>query len=158
MSNLNVKFSIESAMEASKNNSLKKWVIDLLLNEESYDLAEKINSEKTVAVDMVNFPLSLLKKIQGPEENETHRQSPDVWEGKVRNLADKYGEGYRPAPLIVTDFWNHFEIADGNHRHEALERHGVKSYWTIFFIKHKKGKEYLDKLLKDKKIDSSGML
>lgn len=146
------KFTVTSAMEAQKTGKLKEWVIELLLSEKSFELAEKITSEKTIAIEMYNFPLYLLKKIQGPEENEDQRQSPDHWEKKVKNLAEIMGEGFAPAPLIVTDFWNKFEIADGNHRHEALVRQGVKSYWTIFFIKHKKGQEYLHNLVKEKNI------
>lgn len=141
-------YTVEGALSAKENGDLKNWVIKLLLSEESYELAEKIESEKYVSIEMLLFPLSLLKKIQGPEENVTHRQPAHVWEGKVKNLADMLTDGYSPAPLIVTDFWNHFEIADGNHRHEALVRMGTKNYWTIFFIKHEEGRKYLLDVMK----------
>ncbi len=142
-------YTVESAMAAKDRGKLKEWVHELLLSEKSFDLAEIIISEKTVAIEMLDFPLSLLKKIQGPEEEEIHRQSPEIWEDKVKKLTDSVRGGYAPAPLIVTDFWNYFEIADGNHRHEALERKGIKSYWTIFFIKHEKGREYLSDVMKN---------
>ncbi|HVF69445.1 MAG TPA: ParB N-terminal domain-containing protein [Xanthomonadales bacterium] len=142
-----VSFSSESALKAMEKGDLKEWVIKLLESEKSYELAEKISSEKIVAIEMYNFPLALLKKIKGPEENEDHRQPPDVWEDKVKEMEKKIGNDYTPAPLIVTDFWNKFEVADGNHRHEALERRGIKSYWTIFFIKYEAGKDYLHKIM-----------
>ncbi|HUQ85840.1 MAG TPA: ParB N-terminal domain-containing protein [Candidatus Limnocylindrales bacterium] len=147
---LESKFDIESALAARDKGLLKEWVIELLKSEGSYELAEKISSEKTAAIKMYNYPLTLLKKIQGPEENEIHRQSPQVWEDKVKKLAKKIENGFISAPLIVTDFWNYFEVADGNHRHEALERKGIKSYWTIFFIKHQAGVEYLKDIMKSK--------
>jgi len=138
----------ENALLAKQNGTLEKWVQNLLLSEDSYELAKTFAREKPVAVEILQFPLSQLKRIEGPEENEEHRQSPDVWEGEVNELAKKIKNGYKPAPLIVTDFWNYFEIADGNHRHEALLRVGIKSYWTIFFIKHEKGRKYLQDIMK----------
>ena len=138
----------ESALLARQNGTLGEWVQKLLQSEGNYELAKTLAQEKPVAIEMVDFPLSRLKKIVGPEENEAHRQSPDVWEAQVTKLAKMVEKGYKPAPLIVTDYWNHFEIADGNHRHEALERRGINSYWTIFFIKHEKGKEYLQTIIK----------
>ncbi len=140
-------FTIESAQKALKSGKLKDWVHELLLSEKSFELADKIATEKIVALEMLYFPLALLNKIQGPEENVIHRQAPDVWEDKVKKLAEHVEGGHSLAPLIVTDFWNYFEIADGNHRHEALERKGVKSYWTIFFIKHEKGRKYLQDVM-----------
>ncbi len=141
-------FTIENAQQARDKGKLSEWVHELLLSEKSYDLAEKIATEKIIAVEMLDFPLALLNKIRGPEEQETHRQAPDVWEDKVKKLAVHVENGNSLAPLIVTDFWNYFEIADGNHRHEALERRGIKKYWTIFFIKHEKGKKYLADVMK----------
>jgi len=146
---LDTKYSIESALAAKKNGNLKNWVLELLLNEESFELAEKIASEKTVAIEMYNAPLSLIKRIQGPEENKAHRKPPEKWDEELRRMDEKIDDDYSPAPLIVTDFWNHFEIADGNHRHEVLERRGIKTYWTIFFIKHLAGKKYLQNIMED---------
>jgi hypothetical protein len=141
-------FTVESALLAHKKGELKKWVIELLINEKSYDLVEIIKNEKTYAIEMLNFPLEKLKKIQGPEEDLTKRQPPHVWEEKVSELANVLEYGFSPAPLIVTDFWNHFEVADGNHRHEALLRRGIMNYWTIFFIKHEAGRKYLMDIMK----------
>lgn len=138
-----MKYTVESALSAKNKGNLKDWVIDLLLSEESFELAEKIKSEKTVAIEMFNTPLSLINRIQGPEENIADRKPLHKWNEDVNKIVEILDKDYKPAPIIVTDFWNHFEIADGNHRHEALERLGVKKYWTIFFIKHEEGRKYL---------------
>jgi hypothetical protein len=142
-------FTVESALLAREKGELKNWVIGLLLSEKSYELAEKIKTEEAVAIEMLNFPLAKLKKIQGPEEDESQRQPAHVWEEKVSNFTRELENGFSPAPLIVTDFWNHFEVADGNHRHEALERKGIMNYWTIFFIKHEAGHKYLMDIMKN---------
>lgn len=138
-----MKYTVESALTAKSNGTLKNWVIGLLLSEENFELAEKIATEKTVAIEMFNVPLALINRIKGPEENEAYRKPPEKWNEEVSKMVERLDNDYSPAPIIVTDFWNHFEIADGNHRHEALERRGVKSYWTIFFIKHETGRKYL---------------
>ena len=148
MKKSNSKFTVESAMIARDNGVLKDWVIELLLSKESYELAEKIRQEKTVAIEMHNAPLGLVKRIQGPEENIADRKPVEKWDEDVQKIVEKLRGEYRPAPIIVTDFWNHFEIADGNHRHEALERLGAKTYWTIFFLKHDEGKKYLHSMIK----------
>lgn len=147
--NQNNKFTVEAALLAKKNGTLSKWTQELLQSEGGVGLANALKSERTVAVEMLNFPLSLLKKIEGPEEQVENRLSPDVWEKNVQRLTDLIKHGYSPAPLIVTDFWNKFEIADGNHRHEALVRAGIKSYWTIFFIKHPAGQKYILDIVKN---------
>ncbi len=144
---LNFSPTSDNALVAQKSGALGKWVQNLLISEGNYNLAKSLAQETPIAIEIMEFPLSQLKRIVGPEENEEHRQSPDIWEAQVDKLAKKIKEGYQPAPLIVTDFWNHFELADGNHRHEAMLRVGIKSYWTIFFIKHQKGKEYLQTIV-----------
>ncbi len=151
MSDRNLKFepTYENAKLAQENGTLNEWVNSLLISEGSNSLAQSLAKESPIAIKMIEFPLSQLKRIEGPEEKIEHRQSPDIWEASVQVLAAKIKDGFRPAPLIVTDYWNYFELADGNHRQEAMLRVGIKSYWTIFFIKHQKGKEYLESILKN---------
>lgn len=138
----------ENALLAHQSNSLLDWVQQLLISEGNSSLAESLSKEDPILVDIINVPLSLLKKIEGPEEDVESRLSPGVWEGNVSKLTELIKNGYKPSPLIVTDYWNYFEIADGNHRHEALLRNGIKSYWTIFLIKHPEGKKYFLKKFK----------
>lgn len=145
--NLNFSPTSENALLAMQNGDLENWVQALLQSEGSLDLAKSLISEKAIAVKMYNFPLGKLKKINGPEEQVELRQPLDIWEKRVSKLTELIKGGFKPAPLIVTDFWNHFEIADGNHRHEAMLRAGINSYWTIFFIKHTKGLEYLQTIM-----------
>ncbi len=138
------------AIEAGKNGNLEEWVQKLLISEGNEDLAKSLSNEKPICVSIVKIPLKLLKKIEGPEEQIEHRQPLDIWENRVSKLVKLIEGGYKPAPLLVTDYWNYFEIADGNHRHEALVRLGTLEYWTIFFIKHEEGKKYLESILKNR--------
>lgn len=143
-----MKYTVEAALEAKKKGVLKNWVIELLNSEKSFELAEKIASEKIVAVEMHEVPLSLIKRIQGPQEKIEHRKPPHVWENELKKMHEKFDDDFSPPPIIVTDFWNYFEIADGNHRHEVLEKRGVKKCWVIFFIKYEAGLKYLHESLK----------
>lgn len=129
-----------AAMEAEKNGVLHEWVQDFLLSEGNDGLARALRDEQATMVEIAKVPLSLLRKIDGPEE--VHARQPlDKWEERVSKL-EKLVKNQEPLPpLIVTDFWKPLEIVDGNHRHEAFLRNGITEYWTIFFLRDEKHKE-----------------
>lgn len=140
-------FTAEDALSAKKQGLLKQWVEEFLDAEGNHGLATALKTEKAIEIDVINFPLELLNRIQGPELVENREKIP-VWDDRVSKLQTKLIDGHNLPPLIVTDFWNPFEIVDGNHRHEALVKNGIKKHWTIFFIKHPESKKYLDYILK----------
>lgn len=140
--------TVENALLAQENNYLEEWVQKLLISEGNDVLANEISQQSAILAEIINTPLVLLKKIEGPEEDVALRLPLDLFEKNVSKLTKLIKEGYKPAPLIVTDYWNYLEIADGNHRHEALLRNGINSYWTIFLIKHPTGKKYFQEEFK----------
>jgi ParB/Sulfiredoxin domain len=140
-------FTFEDALLAQKDGSLAEWVQAFLHKEGNIHLAEKLVHSDGMLIELVNIPLEILNKIDGPEPV-GHRESLSVWDDRVSRLALKIKEGYTPPPLIVTDFWKTMEIVDGNHRHEALLRNDIKSYWTIFFLKNDSDKKLLSHYIK----------
>lgn len=133
---------LQKALHAKKNGRLIEWVQEYLKTEKNYGLASALKKHTATMVDIVEFPLAELKKIEGPEP-EPDRESLDQWEKRVSTIEALINQGYEPPPLIVTDYWQPLEIADGNHRHEALLRNGIKKYWTIFFIQDEVNKQKL---------------
>ena len=126
---------ISQAVSAHKKGELKSWVESFLSQEKNQGLLDAIRNTTIKALTLTQFPLDKINKIQGPEIH-SQRETLDVWENRVSRQVSQIKKGHLPAPLIVTDFWWPLEIADGNHRHEALVREGFKSYWTIFIFKN----------------------
>ncbi|MDP3941622.1 MAG: hypothetical protein Q8Q49_04930 [bacterium] len=137
--------AVTEALTAKEKGLLMEWVKAYLEKEGNRGLLDALSQNRTDYIDLVEFPLSLLKKIDGPEEI-PNRQPLDVWETRVSILETNIGNGEFPPPLIVTDFWKPLEIVDGNHRHEALIRNGIDAYWTIFIFCNHESKELLSEL------------
>lgn len=134
------KYTTLAAIEAEKNGVLHEWVQEFLLSEGNEGLARALRDEQATMVEIARVPLSLLRKIDGPEE--VHERQPlDKWEERVSTLEKLVQNRESLPPLIVTDFWKPLEIVDGNHRHEAFLRNGITDYWAIFFLRDEKHKE-----------------
>jgi hypothetical protein len=132
----------QDAILAKENGVLREWVLEYLKIEGNDGLAAALEEHSGVLVDIVEFPLTELKKIEGPEPV-SDRESLDRWEQRVLSIEELIHQGQELPPLIVTDYWNPLEIADGNHRHEAFLRRGIEKYWTIFFIQDEANKKKL---------------
>lgn len=134
------KYTTMAAIEAQKNGMLHEWVQEFLLSEGNEGLARALRDEEATMVEIAEVPLSLLRKIDGPEE--VHERQPlDKWEERVSRLEELVKNREPLPPLIVTDFWKPLEIVDGNHRHEAFLRNGITNYWAIFFLRDERHKE-----------------
>ena len=132
---LRKKYTTQAAILAKKEGALREWVQEFLLSEGNEGLARALRDEEATMIEIAEVPLSLLRKIDGPEEKPHERQPLDKWEERVSRLEEVVKKGEPLPPLIVTDFWKPLEIVDGNHRHEAMTRNGVERYWTIFFLR-----------------------
>lgn len=130
----------QDALQAKGKGTLREWVQEYLNSEKNYGLAAALEKQTAVFVDIIEFPLAELRKIEGPEPV-SDRESLDRWEERVSAIELLIDQGYEFPPLVVTDYWKPLEIADGSHRHEAFLRKGIKKYWTIFFIKDKSNKQ-----------------
>jgi hypothetical protein len=130
-------FSIESALEAKRDNQLKEWAITFLNGEGNNKRLGQILKETDCSyVDLIELPLKQLTRVAGPEPDMVFKESDDSWERRIASLQAALREGYMPPPLIATDFWGDLHISDGSHRHEAFMRNGVEKYWVILFRKN----------------------
>jgi hypothetical protein len=137
---------LAGAIAAGKNKKLFEWTITYLQTEErNKELLEIIQKRKIVKAELIEFPLSRLERVTGPQNGETEPESLPQWLKRVKALEEAINNRHLPPPIIVTDFWQELIIADGNHRHEALLKCGFTTYWTIFLLENHSS---ADKLLK----------
>ena len=142
----NLKSHLASAIDASKKNNLFEWTLAYLQSEErNKELVENIQKRKIVKIELIEYPLSKLEKVTGLQNGETEPESLPQWVKRVKNIEDAITKKHLPPPIIVTDFWQDMEIADGSHRYEALLKHGFTKYWTIFLFTNQASAEKLHK-------------
>ncbi len=133
-------FTLPEAVRAYKQNKLEQWTQEYLREMgNNLSLADHLVNNQPLTVKLVRFSLEKLKRIMGPEKGMLFSEPAQKWEQRVTDLMIKVQKGELFAPLIVTDFWEPYQISDGSHRHEAFLRLGIKEYWVSFFSKNKLG-------------------
>jgi len=126
-------FTLESAQRAHQTGQLADWLQDYLRGEgNNHKLADILLNTQPITIKLENFPLHKLTRIMGPEPGMLFTESTEKWEQRVEDFMTILQESRELPPLIVTDIWQDWQLSDGSHRHEALRRLGVDSYWTIF--------------------------
>jgi len=138
--------TLETAKQAKENDSLYQWVVDFMDNDNNKSLAKTLKENKDIFLwtDLIEFPLNKLTRIMGPEKDMLFQEKEETWERRVGDLVNEIkNNSHIPCPLIVTDFWENLNIADGSHRHEALLRNNIDKYWIIFLIKYKKNIDWV---------------
>lgn len=128
------KWTVESAQEADKNNTLREWLIEYLRNEgKNEKLADAIEElTETMAIEPPKMmSLDKMKLMVGAEGSNRKWIDAD-WEENIKRFVELIQQGWSPPPIILTDYWGEkHSITDGNHRYEALKQLGYKEYWTI---------------------------
>lgn len=139
------KFELEGAIAANKNSRVLEWTMSFLQREDrNKRLVEDIQKRKILNTELIDYPISGLGRVTGLQNGETNIEELPHWVRRVKEIEEAIAKNHLPPPIIVTDFWHELEIADGNHRHEALLKYGFTTYWTIFlFANH----DYVNKVL-----------
>ena len=132
--------TLTSAREAAAQGELEKWIHTYLLTDgDNKPFSDGLKALDRIYDGPVSFPLSLLKRNTGPEEDMRWKLHPGWFEIHVGQLMDAVRAGVDLPPLIV-HYWipegetdGEFEMNDGNHRLEACKRLGVERWPVIFW-------------------------
>ena len=87
------------------------------------------------------MPVELFTRICGPEEGMRWPVDAGGFERIVDELVDALRTGRDVPPMIIKYEADAFELNDGNHRHEACVRAGVKTFPVIIWITEEKDRD-----------------
>lgn len=136
------KSTLSSAIGYARNGKLEEWVHTYLLTDgHNKEFSDGLKLFDRYFLGPVRMPLSLFKRLCGPEADMKWQIPKDNFENKVKELERIISKGEDMPPLIVHYVEGEFELNDGNHRLEAYSRLGIEEYYVIVWITEKE--EYL---------------
>jgi hypothetical protein len=136
----------DEAFKAEAGGTINDWFVDYLMGSgRNVILAGGLKEDGAYHTGFIDYEISKLKLLLGPDKSFRYYEEPDKFHRKVDAMVKSIQDGWKPVPLIVTDLWNEgLELNDGTHRAYALMQLGIKTYPTIFYFKTQ---EILDNFL-----------
>ena len=127
----------ERAISAGKAGTIYDWTLEFLEGVgNNKSLARTLRQKGNFHFGPIDYPIDKFMPILGPDKTFKYYEDQDTIDKRVTAMEKSFNEGWKPAPLIVSDIWeDYLEVADGAHRFELLRRLGIKSYPTIFYFK-----------------------
>ena len=130
--------TLSSAKEFSAHGKLEEWVHTYLLSDghnKAFSDGLKIYDRYFTGPRVM--PLRYFERCCGPEETMKFRVDAEWFEKHVEHLKEVLEKTEDMPPLIANYVAGHFELNDGNHRLEALNRMGKTEYPFIIWITEK---------------------
>jgi hypothetical protein len=116
-------------------NDVESWVHTFLLGEgRNKALSDGLKKQKRFWVGPKEIELSLLPRITGPEAHMEYVVDAKGFDEKTKRMLADLKSGWKPAPLIAEYRDRVLSLRDGNHRREALELAGFKTYSTVIWF------------------------
>lgn len=127
-------FNVEEAIAFSADGKIEEWV-HLFLNAvgDNIPFSEGLKLQRRYWLGPVLMELDKLNRCCGPEEDIKFPVPVENWERHISRMQKLIREGWDMPPLIVNHSDGYLEVNDGNHRHEALKREGIKEFWVILW-------------------------
>ena len=127
-------FTLKGAMDYAKKGLIEAWVHGFL-NGPGHNRAfsDGLKLHRRYFVGPIPVELDELKRCCGPGPGMIYRVDKKGFESIVNGMIHAMRHGWDMPPLIVNYANGYFEVNDGNHRHEALKRIGVKAYYAILW-------------------------
>lgn len=127
--------ALSSAEQFARAGKLEQWVHSYLLSDgNNREFSDGLKLFDRYYLGPVVMPLKLFHRCCGPEENMTFRVDGEWFEKHVTELLEALRTQPDMPPLIAHYVDGDFELNDGNHRFEALNRMGVERYPFIIWI------------------------
>ncbi|HEY9229201.1 MAG TPA: ParB N-terminal domain-containing protein [Gemmatimonadaceae bacterium] len=126
-------FTVRGARQAAAAGRIDDWVHSYLTESRGANvlMAAGLRLQTRWWLGPTRVKLDLLRRVCGPEPEMEYRTSADAWETKVSAMAAAIIDPEALPPLILEYRGDYLELCDGNHRHEALRRRGVKHVWAL---------------------------
>lgn len=127
-------FTLQGAMDYARKGLIEAWVHGFL-NGPGHNKAfsDGLKLRHRFYAGPMLVELDKLNRRCGPEPGMIYRVDRDGFESIVNGMIHALQHGWDMPPLIVNYASGYYEVNDGNHRHEALKRIGVKVYYAIFW-------------------------
>ena len=139
--NMTYSGTLTSAQEWAHQGRLEEWVHAYLVSDGHNPVfSEGLKLVDRIFLGPVSWPLRLLHRCCGPEEDMRWRIPEAGWEQKLKDIQQAILAGTELPPLIVHYLIEagqkegEFELNDGNHRWEAYQRLGIEKVPAIFWI------------------------
>lgn len=137
-------FTLEGALRHRERETWPQWVDAFLRGPgNNVPLANGLKLDRRWWRGPEQILLSELTPKGGPgrEFNETE----SGWNARLRGLVEAITAGTKVPPLIAEFKDGKLLLADGNHRHGALEQIGVKTYWTAIWCNSQRDYDLLSR-------------
>lgn len=129
------KSTLASALEYAKLGKIEDWVQAYLLSDgNNKKFADGLKMTERVYLGPYKMPLSLFTRCCGPETNMRWLVDAAGFESRVASLQNAIRSNIDLPPIIVNFVDDGFELSDGNHRHEAYLRQGIKEIDVVIWI------------------------
>jgi len=130
---VNPDWTTAAALERARAGTLEAW-IDAYLAAGSWanpGLRDGLRRQRRWWRGPLEVALADLARVCGPEPDMEYPQDPVAWEASITTMQRGLGEPLQVAPLTVEYRQGALSIRDGNHRHEAMLRHGWRTCWIV---------------------------
>jgi hypothetical protein len=130
------RFSVRSALRASGEDQLARWVGDFLASRGSDNaaLAAGLAQREHWWLGPLWLPLELLVPLAGPDDDALCPIDEDEWEADIAAMEESIEDGWEPAPLLAQFDRGKLLLQDGNHRYETLTREGATHTWVLLWF------------------------
>ena len=127
-------WTVESARKAHCEGSIQDWVVAYLSipDWQNLGLIRRIQSHSISWQEPQLMPIESLERTAGPGPHYRFPKDPDEWNREVRVIAESLDEPIELPPIIC---WleddGEINVADGNHRLDALTSLGHTHAWVL---------------------------
>lgn len=136
---MNYQNSSASAAEFASAGKLEEWVHAYLTSDgHNKPFSDGLKLTHRYYLGPFSMDISLLERCCGPEDGMKWKVDPADFECRVCSIMEAMRTGTDIPPMIVHYYMEenipHFELTDGNHRHEACVRLGLREFPVIIWI------------------------
>ena len=125
--------SLESALIARDRGEFPQW-LDTFLRGSGNNVELANGLQKAIRWWVGPIELSLNKIVLKCGPGLEFHEDEEVWNSRIAELSCAIRGGLKVPPLVAEYKDGKLLLADGNHRHGALEMLGQSKYWTAIWF------------------------